>query len=747
MTARSKLIGTMAASLSGIASLVAVVLLQVADFAPLNRVRMQVFDAYQTASPRESSGAHKIAIVDIDEESIAQLGQWPWPRTDLAALTDRLGQAGARAVVFDIVFSEPDRTSPAVIAARYESMGHGKALGGGFADLPSHDALLAESFAEVPVVTGFFLDRTERGRDVEPKAGFTLHGSLPTKHVESYDGALLPLPEIETAAAGNGFVSLEGDPDGIVRRIPLVAIHRGTLVPALSLEALRVALGAGSPDLLASDGSGESSSAPGAAVAIRLDGKKIPVTEAGEMWLHYPEARAQDMLTAWPIVTGEMADDLLARAVKGRIVFIGGSAAGLQDLVSTPLSARVAGVVVHAAAAEQILADDFLERPDWAFGLELVLVLLFGGMLAFLLPRLGAAKGALAAIVGIGTIIAGSCLAFTRVNYLLDPTYPVFAIAAIYAVQTLVVFYREERQRRYIHSAFDRYLAPEIVRQIAADPEKLELGGEERDMSVLMCDIRGFSRMSEQYSPKQVIDFLISFLTPMSDILLARRATLDKYIGDAVLAFWNAPLDDPHHHRNAACAALEMIAKVEELNRSMPDSEAAVWPGEVKIGIGINSGLCCVGNMGSRQRLSYSLIGDTVNMAARLEGLTKQYGVPIIVGSAIAERLEGSMALLPLDRVRVVGREAVEDIYVLCGDEELRAQDEFGRLALLQETMLDAYRSRQWKLAQSVLADAAGLYEAHGLGGVRDLFMQRITRLRENPPPDGWSGVFEATEK
>jgi adenylate cyclase len=625
-------------------------------------------------------------------------------------------------------------------------MGRGSALGEAFTRLPSHDALLAESFGKVPVVTAYFLERDRRGRDVEPKASFTLHGSLPVEHVQSYAGALLPLPEIEAAAAGNGFVSLERDADGIVRRVPLVAIHRGTPVPSLSLEAVRVARGAGSPDLVSSDGSGETLAAPGSAVAVRLDGTVIPVTDNGEMWVDFPAPGTRRMLPAWPIITGAMTEDDLAREVRGRIVFVGGSATGLQDLVATPVSSSIAGVTVHAAAAEQILAGHFLERPDWALGLELPLALFLGIALALRLPRLGAAKGALAAVLGIGAVAAGSWLAFTRANYLLDPTYPVLALAVVYAVQTVAVFYREERQRSYIHAAFDRYLSPEMVRQIAADPGKLELGGEERDMSVLMCDIRGFSRISERLPPKQVIEFLIAFLTPMSDILLARRATLDKYIGDAILAFWNAPLDDPDHHANAARAALAMIAKTDVLNRTMPGRQGVIWPAEIDIGIGLNSGLCCVGNMGTKQHLSYSLIGDTVNMASRLEGLTKQYAVPIIAGRALAERLEG-FALLELDRVRVVGRDAPESIYALLGDEVAFGEPAFARLANAHAAMLQAYRTKDWATAEAALAAGRAEYEAYAISGLHDLFLKRIASLRENPPGEGWDGVFQATEK
>jgi adenylate cyclase len=745
MAARLARLAKFGPELAGLAVLALVLLLQQADIAWLERVRLQVFDVYQTAAPRPATDAERVAIVDIDEESIARLGQWPWPRTELAELTRRLGAAGATTIAYDIVFSEPDRTSPSEVAARYASAGQGEAVSGALAGLPDHDALFAASFAAAPVAAAYFFVDGRRGRDVEPKVGFTVHGSQPTLLTRS-EGALLPLPELEAAAAGLGFVTLERDADGIVRRVPLAAIHRGTLVPGLSLEAVRVARGASSPNLVASDGSGETLSAPGAAVAVRLDGLEIPVNDRAEMWVHFPEEGTRAMIPAWPIITGAMSDEALARAVEGRIVYVGGSAVGLQDLVATPLSDSTAGVTVHAAATEQILAGDFLERPDWALGLELVLVLVLGIALSLLLPRLGAAKGALAALLGIAAVIVASWLAFVRLGYLLDPTYPVLALAAVYAVQTVAVFYREERQRRYIHAAFDRYLSPEMVRQIAADPGKLELGGEERDMSVLMCDIRGFSRISERLGPREVIDFLIAFLTPMSEILLARRATLDKYIGDAILAFWNAPLDDPDHHANAARAALAMVAKTDELNRTMPGREGVSWPGEVRIGIGLNSGLCCVGNMGSRQRLSYSLIGDTVNVASRLEGLTKLYGVPIVAGHAMAERLEG-FALLDLDRVRVVGRDAPEEVFALLGDDAVRRQAGFARLARAHAAVLDAYRAGKWDAAAAALATGRAEYESNGVSGLHDLFAERIAALRESPPREGWDGVYQATQK
>lgn len=746
MTLAFQRLQNMSASLLGLATLLLIVLLQITDPAPLERLRMQIFDAYQALAPRTELAEQPVVLIDIDEESIERLGQWPWPRSDLARMTERLSSAGARAIVFDIVFSENDRTSPEAIAQRLAKEGNNASLAAQLQDLPGHDAQLARSFDRSPVVTGFFLTREMRGREVEPKVGITLHGTMPREHVSAYTGALQPLPDLEMAAAGNGFVSLESDADGIVRRVPLVAIFRDTLIPSLALETARIVTGSEMLNLLASDGSGETSGEPGAAVMVRMGTTEIPVNDAGEMWVHFPQPGSQTTISVWPIITGEMGDNELAEKIAGKVLFVGGSAAGLQDLVSTPVSERIAGVTVHAAALEQILADHFLQRPDWAFGLELFLVLVVGIGFALLLPKLGAVFGAITAIGGITAIAVASWLGFAELQYLIDPTYPALALILVYSVQTVAVYYREEQQRSYIHSAFDRFLSPEMVRQIAENPDRLELGGEEREMSVLMCDIRGFSHISEHYSPQEVIEFLIEFLTPMSDILMEHRATLDKYIGDAILAFWNAPLDDPDHYRNAARAALAMTHQLAELNRMKPQEAGVIWPENVRIGIGLNSGLCCVGNMGSKQRLAYSLIGDTVNVAARLEGLTKQYGVEIIVGEALARELHG-FALMEIDQVRVVGRDSSERIFVLLGDENTAGMHDFAALAQAHAATLAAYRAQAWDDALELLVENRSFYLDAGIEKLASLFEMRIKQLKRSPPSSDWDGVFQASEK
>ncbi len=735
------------ATLAGALALFAVFALQLSGFAPLTRVGQLLFDAYIRAAPREYEPA-PVRIVDIDEESIRRYGQWPWPRTEIARLAEKLGEAGAAVIALDIVFSEPDRTSPQQIARQLERMGGNGAELAALSNLPDNDAVLARSFAGLPVVTGFFLTGDPKRAQARPKAGFAISGSAPGASVPSYSNAVLPLAELESAATGNGSLTLQGDADGIIRKTPLIARQGEQLLPSLSLEALRVAQGAGAILVKTSDGSGSFGGGREESdiVSLKVGDFEIPATARGELYMFYTAPRPERIVPAWKVLSDDLSQAEAEAEFAGQIVFIGAGAIGLRDLVSTPVADRDLGVMVHAQAAEQMILGRFLSRPDWAVGLERTLVLALGLLLLLALPRLGAAKGAALGALLAGLAVCGSWYAFASQRFLLDPTYPVLAILAVYVTLTVITYYREEQRRSYIHSAFDRYLSPELVNRIAADPGQLELGGEERQMTVLFCDIRSFSRISEQLQPQQIIRFLISFLTPMCDILLDRRATIDKFIGDAILAFWNAPLDDPDQYENAARAALAMVERLGQLNREMPGREDEPWPGEVNIGIGLNAGPCCVGNMGSAQRLSYSLIGDTVNLASRIEGLTKQYGVTIAIGSALTERIP-AFATVAVDRVRVVGRDRPEDVSALIGDEALAADPAFRAFADAHRSMLAAYRAQEWETAAKLAAGNAQAAASFGLGRLYAIYAERISRLAQSPPDAQWDGVFSASEK
>lgn len=730
--------------LAGLVLVVLVALLQFVRLPAIERLGLLLFDSYQRTAPRTYEDA-AVRVVDIDDESIRRLGQWPWPRTDIARLVDRLGQAGASVVAFDVVFSEADRTSPPQLAAQLERGGADVAVVGILRGLPDSDEQLAKGLETTPVVLGYFLVNDRAGPAISTKAGFAVGGSTPFL-VPAFRRSIESLPVLSASAVGSGSVSLAAENDGILRSVPLLARQGEQLLPSLSLEAVRVAQGAGSISVRTSDASGELQGAPGSVVAIKVGQFEVPTTEIGGLWLHWTRPVPARTIPAWQILDGTLSPEQLEAAFAGQIVFVGAGAIGLRDLVSTPLSDKELGVMAHAQAAEQMVLGKFLLRPDWAPGLELALVLLLGGGLTLLLPRLGAAKGAVMVLAAIGLVGAGSWLAFVRQGFLLEPVHPILVLVLVYSAQTVLVFYREERRRAYIHSAFDRYLSPELVKRIAADPDRLELGGEEREMTVLFADVRNFSRISEQLSPNQVIGFLIALLTPLCNVLLARKATIDKFIGDAVLAFWNAPLDDPDQHRNAARAALEMVGKLESMNAGADRDPGAIWPGQVQIGIGLNCGLCCVGNMGSAQRLSYSLIGDTVNLTSRLEGLTKFYGVTIVIGGALRDCLP-EFAVIELDRVRVVGRERPETVFALLGDEGMAKDPRFVSLSEQHGAMLHAYRTKDWDAAGALISSLAAQAEAFGLSKVHAVYAERIAVLSLDPPPADWDGVYVARSK
>jgi adenylate cyclase len=735
------------ASVPGLAVTALLFVVQIAHLGFATEIGNLVFDVYQRTTPRPYEPV-PVRVVDIDDATLAKLGQWPWPRTDVAHLTKILADAGAASIAYDMLFSEPDRTSPAHIAQILRTSPGAKGDYNDIAALPDHDKLLGQTFAQTPSVTGYVLTREANGVRPTLKAGFAISGTASTASLPAYQGAIVPLASIDAGAHGSGFFSLLGGSDGIVRAIPLVARidDQDQLFPSLSVEALRVAQGAGSITVKTTTGSGETAGGESGIVALKIGAFEIPTTRAGELWMYYTAPRPQRIVPAWKILQGEISPAEMKNLFAGAIVIVGSGALGLQDLVSTPVSDRELGAVVHAEAIEQMILGRFLERPDWAEGLERALLLLLGIVMSFALAPLGAMRGGIVAIIAFLGTTAGSWAAFRYGHLLLDPTFPAIGVVGAYIATTAFSFYREERERAYIRSAFDHFLSPALVERIARDPGQLELGGEERDMTVMFCDIRSFSRISEKLTPRQVISFLNDFLSPLTDVLLARSATIDKFIGDAILAFWNAPLTDPDHHRNAAYAALSMVERLKDMNHDYPQMPGKVWPGLVKIGIGMNSGPCFVGNIGSAQRLNYSLIGDTVNLASRIEGLTKNYGVPIALGSELAARLK-DFALIELDLVRVVGRDTPETLFALMGLPERVADGAFRQMAATQSEMLTAYRAQDWDGAESALVKISPHVEAFGLQKLVALYAERIATYRMAPPPSDWDGVYQALSK
>ena len=709
--------------------MVLALLLAFADPVLYGKLENIVFDGYQRLKPRAEAGA-PITLIDIDENSIDKLGQWPWPRTVLADMVNRLAGMGAAAIAFDIAFSEPDRTSPADSIARLERQGAKVDLPAG---LPlDNDAVLAKAFGAAPVVAGIALSDETKSPLPPPKAGFAFGGADPKSYLPALTGGVVNLPALTAAASGMGSFSFPPSDDGVVRRLPLVSSAQGNLYPALSVETLRVAQGASSFAIRSTGASGEADTGRPAMTAFKVGDYTMPVEPDGSLRIYYSGLAHLATIPAAELLAGHAAKD----AIDGHIVIVGTSALGLRDLVATPFAAGVPGMRVHAEIIDQILGQTFLDRPDWAPGAEVALALLLGLIVALL----EAATGAIASTIGTLVLIAAatglSWWAFAEERLLLDPVLPAGAAALAFALATPVQLLWTDREKRFIRTAFSRYLAPELVERLAGNPEALQLGGENRELTVLFSDIRDFTAIAETLTPAELTALLNGFLTPATDVLLKAEATIDKYIGDAVMAFWNAPLDIADHPRKACLAALGVLGALEKLHEA--DGPA------LRVGIGINTGTCAVGNFGSRQRFSYSAMGDNVNIASRLEGLTKQYGVPILV-SGSTRSAAGDLAFLEIDRVRVVGRQEPLTIHALLGGPDDLSSAGFLALRQAHERLLAAYRALDFGAADTALAEA----RRHGpaLGGLYALYGDRLAALRAEPPPSPWDGVYVARQK
>jgi adenylate cyclase len=707
----------------------------------LDRLSLISFDFYQRIAPRAAKDS-AVTIVDIDDRSLASLGQWPWPRTIVAQLVDRLAKAGAAVVAFDIDFAEPDRTAPKMLLPLLLSDGaEAQQAGDLLSGLPDPDMRLAQALRKVPVVTGFILTDGAKTRPPAAKAGFALAGDDPLGHVDGFSSAVSTLPILEASAAGDGFLNQYVDWDHVVRRVPLILKLDGKPYPSLAAEALRVAFGASTYVGRAAGANNDRDFGKATGLtAIRIGPLTVPTDAAGRVWLHYADRRLYRPISAADVLAGKFDRARIA----GHIVLVGTSAAGvINDLQATPIARNVPGVEIHAQLIDQILARSFLNRSDWAVGAEILFTLLFGGALIFVLPRIGALPSAALGGASVATAIATSWLAFVYAQRLIDPIYPWVVLTLVYLTASLLGHLRTEARQREIRSAFSHFMSPHYVAELAAHPERLTLGGEMRVMTIMFCDIRGFTTLAEGMDAKTLTHFMNSFLSPMTEIITELKGTIDKYIGDCIMAFWNAPLDDPDHAGNAVRAAQAMRQQLVELNRlwAYEAQAAGRRPTPVRMGIGLNTGECCVGNFGSQQHFDYSLLGDPVNLASRLEGLGKVYGIDLVIGEETAERLDDP-SLIEIDLVAVKGKSQAGRVYTLPPQGSKLDGDFF----LRHQRLLSAYRRQDWPAALRLLDDPR-LAEVQELAPVYDLYRRRIGLFRTEAPPADWDGVFAAMEK
>lgn len=738
-----------------VVGLVLGLLIRIGDPHPVQTLRNASFDFYLQTNPREYT-PQPVAILDVDDRSLEELGQWPWPRTRVAEMVRKATENGAVAIAFDIVFAEPDRLSPAELTRSSPELQ--ELFGDQLSLLPDNDKALAQAFSQSRVIVGQATIRSVAGfrgerRELAP-VQYALIGPDPMPYLMPFPEIVQNLPELEAAAAGRGMFSTRPDPDGVYRRVPIVMNVDGNIRLGLSPELLRVATGSRPFAIRTNDAGVE---------GVVLAGQIVPTARDGTVWPYLTHSNANRYVSAVDLIEDRLPPGRLA----GHLVLVGTSAIGLEDFRATSLGISMAGVELHAQVLENILGQSLLIRPNYTIAIELVTTFVLCLLVIIFAPSLGASVLILSSLVLLSGYVGFSYYVFREQSVLLDPSFPVLATATAIMLISTVNYLREERQRRQIRGAFGQYVSPDLVDQLTKNQGALTLGGESRELTLLFSDVRGFTAIAEEFrdDPEALTLLMNQFLTILSNAIMDYKGTIDKFMGDAVMAFWNAPLDHKDHVRSACRAALRMIADVEAFNinrmsgtlehtsksskSTNADSVKKPQVHRLNVGIGINTGQCVVGNMGSDTRFDYTALGDPVNVASRLEGQSRYYGTPIILGQSSASVVKDEFALLELDMIRVVGKEVPENIFALIGDEKLRKKPMYAQAKSHNDMMLKAYRARDWNTVERELSRLRQDFDSLGidLNDYLEMYRSRISELRENPPDEKWDGVFDSTKK
>jgi len=640
--------------------------LRVLDPAPVVALREAYFDQLQRLAPRQALDP-PVRVVDIDEASLAEIGQWPWPRNVLADLVDRLHAMGAAVVAFDVLFPEPDRMSASRVLADPSVRA---ALGDAFPVGPhaalDNDLKLAAAMAGRAVVLGV--------ADAGPSGPAAVPGLAGLAEVgDPARGGLTPLrtatrivPALADAAAGVGSINVAGVGEGgVIREVPLLWRVDGDttgVLPSLAVEALRLA--AGETTLVLFGG-------PVGAESLGIGPFEAPVAADGTFRVHYRPDDPALYVSARDVLDPAREAEVAPR-VAGQIVFVGTSAAGLLDIRQTALGQTVPGVSIHAQIVEQIIAGAFLRRSDVTGGIELCVLVLMGGLVALRMARQGPVASVTTGAGAAITVVAASWYAFSRQGVLLDATFPLTGGFLAFSVLSIYQYAIADREKRLIRQSFSRYVSPAVLSQIEKRDHRLELGGELREVTVMFADIRNFTALSETMAPQALVALLNDLFSDLSRPVLAEEGTIDKFIGDGIMAFWNAPLDTDRHHRKACLAALKMRAEV----RRATVNRARRGEAPVTLAIGLASGVVCVGNMGSRERFNYSVVGDTVNQAARIETACRHAGWDILVSDAVAQQA-ADLAFLPAGALELKGVSTRVQVHALVGGPGMAGTAEF----------------------------------------------------------------------
>ncbi len=728
--------------LLGMAMLAGFIFLYYVNPYPLEYLRLKTFDYYQQLRPREipPPEGKPVTIIDLDEESLAEVGQWPWPRTTVAKLVQNLMQMGAALVAFDIVFAEPDRMNPDKIPDTV--VGLDDATKAKLKALPSNDQVFANVIKRSRVVLGqagyWEKIETKKGPPIKKSVALLKQGKDvdPAHFLPQFQSLVRNVPVIEPVAAGHGIFSLVPEPDGIVRRVPTLFVFDKELYPSLSIEMLRVAFQRKSILVKAN---------PAGITYLGVHkGLVLPTDRKGRVWPYFSKSDKAKYVSARKVLDGT-ADPT---KIKGKLTIVGTSAVGLLDIRSTPTEKVIPGVEVHVQLIESALHKKWLSRPNYFNAAEMALILVVGLLMVILVPMVGAKWTMLLFLLVAGGSAGTSWYLFEKYRLLFDAGYAIISIGLMYTTLTYTGYAKEEANRRQVRDAFAHYLSPDMVEKLAEDPDKLTLGGEMREMTMLFCDVRGFTTISEQFDAVGLTKLINKLLTPLTNVILKNRGTVDKYMGDCIMAFWNAPMDDPNHARNGCLSALAMLGEMGPLNDQLEKEAQEEGRKHIplKVGLGLNTGPVVVGNMGSDQRFDYSVLGDNVNLASRLEGQSKAYGVSVVIGANTHEKVP-EMATIELDKIQVKGKTVGINIYALLGDETLEQNQDFRTLRSQHDQMLAAYRAMDWAKARKKLKECRILCEPFGLDGLYDMYEERIAEYEVTAPPSGWDGTYIATEK
>jgi adenylate cyclase len=687
--------------------------------------------------------SQQVAIVAIDDASLKTVGRWPWSREDMARMLTRLKQAGPRVIALDIIFAEKEQT---VSYLALKNLSDALARRGVSPEIlkllevekkrADVDRLLAEVLAQgCPAILGFyFRDLGGKAGGVEAKklmeASFLQASTYNVVRLLDTKPSQVPLvgaagiernlPEISKGVAGDGYFNMIPDPDGTVRWFPMAVMYGGEFFAPMSLVALSHAEERATMAITLSRWGVDE---------IRLGRRPVPVDRYGRMLINFLGREALIPTYSADVL---MKGTLPPEALKDKIVIVGATAVGVYDLRVTPFSGTFPGVEVQATVMDNLVRGNFIRTPPFGLVIMLLVLVVLAVVLGLTLPRFSAAWAFIFTLIIIEGYVGLNYFLFSRQGLQLELFYPLGLIVLIYLGVTMQRFLAEERERERIRKTFESYVAPAVVQEMLKHPEQLRLGGERREITVLFTDIRGFTTMSENLDPESLVKLLHDFLNPMSNIIINQGGTIDKYMGDAIMALFGAPLIQPDHPRLACRAALEMVASLEALNRTW----AELGRPPLKVGVGVNTGPVAVGNMGSDRLFDYTAIGDNVNLASRLEGLNKYYGTNILISDTTAQALENGFILRDVDLVRVKGKVQGVRIHELLGEGE--PDPELARFLEIYGRALGLYREKRFAESLDIFAQALELRPGDA---TCQHYVTLAQKHHETPPPADWEAV------